>query len=75
MLPAIISGVSISDSTPQMALSANNESWTIESEEKFIDQHEIEIQFLFQNETEIDLVNHTLDQVSILVYLRFHYQI
>ncbi|MBY9009134.1 MAG: hypothetical protein KGD74_04650, partial [Candidatus Lokiarchaeota archaeon] len=65
-LPSIISGVSIADTTPQMALNADNESWIVESEEKFIDQHEIEIQFLFQNETEIDLVNNTLDRVSIL---------
>jgi len=65
-LPAIISGVSIADTTPQMALYADNESWIVESEEKFIDQHEIEIQFLFQNETEIDLVNNTLDRVSIV---------
>jgi len=65
-LPSIISGVSIADTTPQMALNADNESWILESEEKFIDQHEIEIQFLFQNETEIDLVNNTLDRVSIL---------
>jgi uncharacterized repeat protein (TIGR01451 family) len=65
-LPSIISGVSIADTTPQMALNADNESWIIESEEKFIDQHEIEIQFLFQNETEIDLVNNTLDRVSII---------
>jgi len=65
-LPAIISGVSIADTAPQMALYADNESWIVESEEKFIDQHEIEIQFLFQNETEIDLVNNTLDRVSII---------
>jgi len=65
-LPSIISGVSIADTTPQMALNADNESWIVESEEKFIDQHEIEIQFLFQNETEIDLVNNTLDRVSII---------
>lgn len=64
-LPSIISGVSIADTTPQMALNTDNESWIVESEEKFIDQHEIEIQFLFQNETEIDLVNNTLDRVSI----------
>ena len=65
-LPSIISGVSIADTTPFMALNADNESWIVESEEKYIDQHEIEIQFLFQNETEIDLVNNTLDRVSII---------
>ncbi|MHA1472667.1 MAG: hypothetical protein ACTSQW_06180, partial [Promethearchaeota archaeon] len=65
-LPSIISGVSIADTTPQMALNVDNESWVVESVEKFIDQHEIEIQFLFQNETEIDLVNNSLDRVSIM---------
>jgi uncharacterized repeat protein (TIGR01451 family) len=65
-LPSILSGVSIADTTPQMALNADNESWIVESEEKFINQHEIEIQFLFQNGTEIDLVNNSLDRVSIL---------
>ena len=65
-LPSIISGVSIADTTPQMALDTDNENWIIESEEKFIDQHEIEIQFLFRNETEIDLFNNTLDRISIL---------
>ncbi|GAI71938.1 unnamed protein product, partial [marine sediment metagenome] len=34
-----------------MALTNDEEDWIIESEEKYVGQHEIEIQFLFQNMT------------------------
>ena len=66
-LPSVISGVSIEETSPYMALSNDNESWIIESEEKYIDQYEIEIQFLFQNNSNIDLVNNSLDRVSIVI--------
>jgi uncharacterized repeat protein (TIGR01451 family) len=66
-LPSIISGVSIEETSPQMALTNDEEDWIIESEEKYVDQHEIEIQFLFQNTTNIDLVNNSLDRVSIII--------
>ncbi|MFX0042374.1 MAG: BatD family protein [Candidatus Hodarchaeota archaeon] len=65
--PAIISGVTIGETTPQMALEIDNESWNIESEERYVDQHEIEIHFQFKNDTLIDLVNNTLERVSILI--------
>lgn len=68
-LPDVISGESIGNTTPQMALENDNESWNIESEEKFIGFHEIDIQFLFKNETAIDLKNNSLDRVSILINL------
>ncbi|MFX0075265.1 MAG: hypothetical protein ACFE96_07480, partial [Candidatus Hermodarchaeota archaeon] len=45
-LPFIISGNSIDDTFPQMALSTDDQDWKIESEQTYIDQHEIEIQFL-----------------------------
>ncbi|MEJ2295107.1 MAG: hypothetical protein P8Y23_10080, partial [Candidatus Lokiarchaeota archaeon] len=68
-LPDIISGKSIGNTTPQMALENDNESWNIESEEKFVGYHEIDIQFLFKNETAIDLKNNSLDRISILINL------
>jgi len=66
-LPSVISGVSIEETSPQMALTNDEEDWIIESEEKYVDQHEIEIQFLFQNKTNIDLINNSLDRVSIVI--------
>ncbi|MBY8987136.1 MAG: hypothetical protein KGD61_01690 [Candidatus Lokiarchaeota archaeon] len=66
-LPSLISGVSIEETTPQMALNTDNQDWIIESEQIYVDQHELEIQFLFQNETNIDLYNNSLDSVSFLI--------
>ena len=66
-LPSLISGVSIEETSPQMALANDEEDWIIESEEKYVDQHEIEIQFLFENTTNIDLINNSLDRVSIII--------
>ncbi len=66
-LPAIISGFSIMDTNPYMALTNDNESWIIESEEKYINQHELEVSFLFQNLTNIDLINYTLESISITI--------
>ncbi|MFW9949634.1 MAG: hypothetical protein ACFFKA_05860, partial [Candidatus Thorarchaeota archaeon] len=66
-LPSIISGTSIEDTTPQMALSTDNQAWMIESEQTYVDQHELEVQFLFQNSSNIDLHNNSLDRVSFLI--------
>ncbi|NVM43638.1 MAG: hypothetical protein HWN79_01885 [Candidatus Lokiarchaeota archaeon] len=66
-LPSIISGTSIGGTTPQMALVTDNQDWVIKSEQTYIDQHELEVQFLFQNESNIDLYNNSLDSVSFLV--------
>jgi len=66
-LPALISGNSINDTSPVMALENDNKNWIIQSEEKYINSHEIEIQFLFQNDTVIDLYNNSLDKVSIIL--------
>ena len=68
-LPFIISGESISESTPQMALENDNISWTIESEEKYVGYHEIDVQFLFKNLTVIDFENNSLDRISIILNL------
>ncbi|MFX0011206.1 MAG: hypothetical protein ACFE9R_12890, partial [Candidatus Hermodarchaeota archaeon] len=66
-LPALLTGTSIEGTTPQMALTEDNLNWIIESEQTYIDQYELEIQFLFQNDTSIDLYNNSLDSVSILI--------
>ncbi len=65
-LPSIISGNSIGGTTPQMALEIDNQDWIIESEQTYVDQHELEVQFLFQNESNIDLYNNSLDRISFL---------
>lgn len=66
-LPAVISGSSIDGTDPSMAIDLDNEGWNITSQEKFVDYHEIEVQFLFQNTTYIDYTNKSLDHVSILI--------
>jgi hypothetical protein len=66
-LPSIISGSSIGGTSPQMALVTDDQDWIIESEQTYIDQHELEVQFLFQNESNIDLFNNSLDRISFLV--------
>jgi uncharacterized repeat protein (TIGR01451 family) len=65
-LPYIISGNTISGTTPQMASENDDDNWIVESEEKYVGYHEIDIQFLFKNSTAIDLNNNSLDQISIL---------
>ena len=66
-LPAIISGFSLDETDPSMALLNDDQAWIISSEEKYIDTHDLEVQFLFQNNSFIDLENNSLDQVSILI--------
>lgn len=64
--PEIVTGSIIGETTPEMALTTNNESWIIESVEKFPNQ-EFEIDFLFKNDTTIDLYNNSLERVSIII--------
>ncbi|MHA2007297.1 MAG: hypothetical protein ACXABO_14755 [Promethearchaeota archaeon] len=64
--PEIISGSVIGGTSPEMALTTDNESWVIESIEKFSNQ-EIEIDFLFTNDTSIGLENNSLERVSIII--------
>jgi len=66
-LPAVVSGISVESTNPTMALENDNESWIIESEETYVDSYEIEIQFLFQNDTFIDFSKNSLDKVSIIL--------
>ena len=68
-LPAVISGSSLDGTDPSMAIILDNASWNITSEEKFVDHHEIEVQFLFQNTTYINYHNKSLERVSILINL------
>jgi hypothetical protein len=63
-LPRIIFGEEAEFNSPEMALSHDNESWTIFSEDYF-DENRIEIQFAAQNTTFIDLINNTIDRVSL----------
>ena len=66
-LPAIISGFSIMGTNPYMALTNDEESWVIEAEEKYLDQYDLELIFLFQNQTDIDFTNKSLDGISISI--------
>ena len=66
-LPAIISGGSIDNTTPSMALLNDNQAWNISSEEKYIDYNELEVQFLFQNDSMIDFMNKGIDRISLLI--------
>ncbi|MFX1376635.1 MAG: hypothetical protein ACFFA0_12565 [Promethearchaeota archaeon] len=64
--PEIISGISIDGTIPEMALSIDNESWVIESTERFPNQA-IEVNFIFRNNTYLDLKNNPLEMLSIIM--------
>ncbi len=64
--PEIITGIPLGGTTPESALSLDEESWIIVSEEKFLEQ-EVEINFIFKNDTNIDFTNNTLEMVSFIV--------
>jgi uncharacterized repeat protein (TIGR01451 family) len=64
--PEVISGTSLDGTTPEMALSTDEDSWVIQSIEKFLEQR-VEIDFIFRNDTTIDFVNNTLEMVSIII--------
>jgi len=66
-LPAIISGVPIDNTTPSMALLNDNQAWNISSEEKYVDYNELEVQFLFQNDSKIDFMDKGIDRISLLI--------
>ncbi len=69
-LPEVISGTVLNETIPEMALSTDNKSWIIESVDKFLEE-EIEINFIFKNDTRIDVVNNTLEKVSLLLNITF----
>ncbi|MFX1462178.1 MAG: hypothetical protein ACFFBF_03925 [Promethearchaeota archaeon] len=64
--PRIILGSENTGTTPAMALLNDNESWIIDSAEKFLEQR-IQIEFIFKNDTKIDFINNTLENVSIII--------
>ncbi len=65
-LPEIISGTVLSETIPEMALTTDKESWIVESVDRFLEQ-EIEINFIFKNDTQIDFTNNTLEKVSLII--------
>ncbi|MFX1234484.1 MAG: hypothetical protein ACFFBY_07960, partial [Promethearchaeota archaeon] len=67
VLPVMISGNSIGGTNPYMALSNDKDSWIIESEEQYANQYELELVFIFQNQTNINLINKSIDSVSITI--------
>ena len=64
--PEIIYGTQLTGTSPEMALSTDNESWIIESVEQILEQR-IELEFIFKNNTNIDFINNTLERVSIII--------
>ncbi len=64
--PEIISGIQLDGTVPQMALSADNESWVIGSVEKFLEQW-VELDFIFKNNSNTGLNKNSLQKVSIIV--------
>ncbi len=64
--PEVISGTSVDNTSPDMALTMNNESWVIESEELFLNQ-QVEIDFIFRNDTTINFIDKNLERISIII--------
>lgn len=64
--PEIIYGTSINGTIPEMALSMDTENWVIESVERLLDQR-IELNFVFRNDTFLDLKKDPLEMVSIII--------
>ncbi|MFX1377993.1 MAG: hypothetical protein ACFFA4_02780 [Promethearchaeota archaeon] len=64
--PEIISGIPLSGTNADMALSTDDESWIIGSVEKFFEQR-VDIDFIFKNTTDIDFENNKLERVSFIV--------
>ncbi|MFX0153606.1 MAG: hypothetical protein ACFE9Q_03685 [Candidatus Hodarchaeota archaeon] len=65
-IPEIVSGTTLYNTSPDMALSTDNSSWTIGSVEKYLEET-IEINFIFSNDTQIDFTNFILEKISILI--------
>ncbi|MFW9881468.1 MAG: hypothetical protein ACFFG0_51040, partial [Candidatus Thorarchaeota archaeon] len=64
--PELIYGASIDGTVPAMALRDDNESWVIESEDKFLTQR-MEINFIFRNDTYINFSKNSLEKVSFII--------
>lgn len=67
-LPNIIVGDEYGSTTPEMALNNDNESWVILSQQEDLEQ-QVEVQFLATNNSLINLVNNSIDRVSIEINL------
>ncbi|MHA1146744.1 MAG: HEAT repeat domain-containing protein [Promethearchaeota archaeon] len=70
-LPALIYGNSMDGTNAMMALKNDNESWSIEAEQRTIDMYEIDVNFMFQNNTNIDFENNTFERVAIVLNYTF----
>ncbi|MFW9819979.1 MAG: hypothetical protein ACFFE5_10245, partial [Candidatus Thorarchaeota archaeon] len=64
--PEIITGIHLGGTSPAAALSTDEENWIIGSEEKYLEQN-VEINFIFKNDTNIDFTNNKLERVSFIV--------
>ncbi len=64
--PEIISGKSINGTEPENALESDEEDWIIESVEKFLIQ-KVEINFIFRNESILDLATKPLERISLII--------
>ncbi|TFF94124.1 MAG: hypothetical protein EU543_02035, partial [Promethearchaeota archaeon] len=67
-LPNIIVGEEFGSTTPEMALNNDNKSWIILSQQEDLEQ-QVEVQFLATNNSLINLVNNSIDRVSIEINL------
>ncbi len=67
LLPEIINGTPVLGTDASMALELDNHSWIIESVNNTVDVHDFGIDFIFQNDTIIDLVNYSIDRLSIVI--------
>lgn len=64
-LPAINYGSTHLGTEPNNAHTQDGIDWIIDSEEKIVDYHVIDIDFVFENKSYIDLTNNTLNRVRI----------
>ncbi|MFX1504264.1 MAG: hypothetical protein ACFFDH_25110, partial [Promethearchaeota archaeon] len=64
--PELISGISLEGTTPEAALSTDEDNWIIGSLEKYLEQ-KVEIDFIFKNSTFIDFTKNKLERVSFIV--------
>ncbi|MFW9781749.1 MAG: hypothetical protein ACFFFB_05635, partial [Candidatus Heimdallarchaeota archaeon] len=64
--PEIILGTPIIGTTPYMALLTDTENWIIESVDSYLSER-VEINFVFQNNTSLDLNDNNLERVSIII--------
>ncbi|MFX0007599.1 MAG: hypothetical protein ACFFAV_12830, partial [Candidatus Hermodarchaeota archaeon] len=64
--PEIISGIPLEGTSPEAALSKDEESWILGSVESFSEE-KVEINFIFKNDTNIDFTNNKLERVSFKV--------